>query len=242
MKTRVFSLVTEPFALLTCILCFASCGPGSVTILPENPSPGEVVVVRLSAQLQDTETPTARVGDQPAKVLGTMDARHVRVMVPSVAPGTYQLEIRVADRVVGRGKLKARASASRRYSISVSGNTVALTGAAASSEPWSGHADMRRRRIAVDVIGKDETLLFSTTLQDPATDPSEILVQDRGSQTLSISRGRLPATLGFAVTLPELGDARAIRVYRVPPGVDATLPESRQSMTLLGELPAREQR
>ncbi|MDH4336737.1 MAG: hypothetical protein OEX18_05605 [Candidatus Krumholzibacteria bacterium] len=241
MRARVVSLVTDPPAIAVLfILALASCSrSGSVTILPENPRPGEVVIVELPRNC-DASQIRMTLDDKPAKIVEAIDSRHVGVIIPSLEPGTHTLSILAGDRTVATSALETREAMTRALNIVLDEGGAHLASAGLSAESWSGHAPVGGKRIAVDLVATDGSILFSTTLIDVSASLPEIIAP-AGAEALSFRRGRVPDTAVLIAYVPNLQETNTIRVYRVPRRIDATQGESRKAMTLLGEFPAHEE-
>jgi hypothetical protein len=245
LKARVVSLVTDPLALAVFLfLASASCNRlGSVTMLPHTSGPGESAVVEVSGgRIAAADTLWVRLDDRPVKVLERVDATRLRILVPAVTPGDHRIEVRTRERTVGTGALTTRAAISRRCTIRLRGDDVALARTDDSPELWSGHANPAWPRIAVDLVDHQSRVLFSTTARDPADGSVEVFRPAGEGPIASASRQTIRRASLLTVNVPNVEAATAIRVYRVPPHVDATRMENRKRMRLLAEFPMKDGR
>jgi hypothetical protein len=175
------------------------------------------------------------IGGQPTRVSRVLSNTDLDVVVPMQAPGN--VDVRLRD-----GSTTTTASATfavldtdcRRFVMRMTGNQVEILRV----EPCFDTADREvatlNPRLSFDLVDEAGSVVYTASIPHPLETHSEVF--SRSGSSATIGRRDPPASAVFWVRFPNLPNARALVVYRVPAGLNIKDQINRDSRVPLDSL------
>ncbi len=215
---RLFGLFVVTLALA--VACqFPGCGKGPLRLTPTTARPGEMIHLHQDrGDFQSYDSLRVTVGGQPARVSRVLSNTDLDVVVPMQAAGNVEIHLRDGSTITASATFAVLDTDCRRIVMRMTGNQVEILRV----EPCFDTADREVAtldpRLSFDLVDDAGSVLHTASIPHPLETPSEVF--SRSGSAATIGRHDPPTSAIFWVRFPNLPNARSLRVYRVPAGLD----------------------
>lgn len=211
-----------------------------VRLSQESARPGDPVLVQLRDQHVRGEEPIrAEFGNgtpAPARMTPEGD---IEVIVPVMPAGETTLSVYQGQKLLGRGTIDIRESATRLLTISYGPDGLRLLRTSPATGPPTGYVRSRQPRLSFDLINAQGAVVYSGTVLDPAEVRGEVLTQASAGGPVQIGRGAIEASGVVFIEVPTPPGPVSLRVYRAAASIDLFTNEGRAQRRLISTLEVR---
>lgn len=220
-------LVLFAVAVTLAVACqFPSCQKGPLVVDPTSGRSGELIRLHQDrGDFQSYDSLRVTVGGQPARVSRVINNTDLDLVVPMRAPGNAEIHLRDGIATKASAMFAVLDTDCRRFVMKMEANRVTIMRVEPCFDAVNNDVATLNPRLSFDLVDDAGRVLHTASIPHPLETPSESF--SRSGSAATIERVAPPTSSVFWVRFPNLPNARAILVYRVPAGLDIKDPLNR---------------
>lgn len=180
---------------------------------PRAATPGQMVRLKtFKAAFSGAEPVSVRVGDREANLIRVLGPRKAQLIVPKVAAGQVDVEVRAGERLLARYEMEVLEPRFQRLVLAMEGGTVEHLATQAACEAPQMLTMEDGMRLGWEVVDPDGGLIASGVADHPSLQRHEVYGEPDKDRMHIV---KAPARTVFTLTLAQTAPGCTLRLFEI---------------------------